>query len=357
MLLDNMEDFIHFNIYILIIVNIGILLAIYYEILKTKIIKYRIDKITSELEPLINSYLEGHDNLSIIKSKIHSNYKKNVAIDIINNISENKEKDISEIVMNLELDKFLIKTAKSNPNMFYLRKLAFLKSPSAYEILTKYSESTDMNIKYICYFGLTMMNVDHEKKFKIIHQLLKSDIYSDRIIEMLINVNLVIEDWMKLLEEEESEIGKVIILKILSEQEGIKNEKCSDLLLKYLDDVKEVRIAAIAAISNSRNEKYVDKLFEIYKSDSIWEIRAAITKGMINYNSAVTKDKLLVMIKDKEWWVRFNAARAISLLGEEGIYLLIDLSIDKSDEKTAALAYYFLNSNKDVYETIKNIEG
>lgn len=354
---NNMQNFILINIYVLLVVNVGILIVIFYQIIKTKIVEKRNRKITAEISSLISKYIKEAGDLIELKAVINSSYRKMFAIDILNEYLEKDNENISEIIKELKLDLFLINKIKRSQNLKYLRKLAFMKVPSAYEVLLQYSNSEDLDIKYTCYFGLAMLNVEKDKKYFIVHKLVNSDILSDRIIEILNRINLEFEEWLELLEREESEIGKIIFLKILTGREELKTKVYSDRLLKFLKDKKEVRIAAVTAICSSKDQIYIDKLYDMFISEGEWEVRVAITKGMTNFDSKLIKDKLIYMIKDKEWWVRFNAAKAISSMGEEGIYTLIELSIDKNDEDASALAYYFLNSNKDVYETVKTIGG
>ncbi|MFL0246316.1 HEAT repeat domain-containing protein [Candidatus Clostridium stratigraminis] len=354
---NNMQAFILINIYVLFVINAFILIAIFYQIIKTKIVENRNSKIIAEISSLIFKHIEEAGDLLELKAVTNSTYRKMIAIDILIECSEKDNNDISEIIEELKLDLFLINKIKRSPNLKYLRKLAFMKVASAYEILLQYSNSEDLDIKYTCYFGLSMLNVEQDKKYFIIHKLVNSDILSDRIIEILNRIKLEFEEWLKLLEAEESEIGKIIFLKILTGREELKTEVYSDRLVKFLKDKKEVRIAAVTAICSSKNQIYIDELYDMFMSEKEWEVRVAITKGMTNFDSKLIKDKLIYMIKDEEWWVRFNAAKAISSMGEEGIYTLIELSIDKNDEDASALAYYFLNSNKDIYETVKNIGG
>lgn len=63
------------------------------------------------------------------------------------------------------------------------------------------------------------------------------------------------------------------------------------------------------------------------------------------------------MTKDTEWWVRYDAMKSIIAMGDEGLFSLIDLSLEVKDRNISDLAYYFLNANTDVYNTVKNIEG
>jgi hypothetical protein len=356
MISNNIKSFILINIYLLIIINSILLIAIYYKLIKTRAIKNLYEKTLQELTPDIYKSLAVRGNIPMLKEKIKSSFKKRAAIDILDEYSENNDADISEIVKELELDSFLINKIKRRPNIKYLKKLSFMRVDSAYEILLKNSDSEDMDIRYTSYFGLSMLKVDDEKENYIIQKLIRSDILSDRIIEILNRVDIKFEKLLDLLDIEDSETGKIILLKTILERDKLNDEKNTNKLAKFLYDTKEVRIAAVSILCKSKNEKYLDELYRIFKNEQEWEVKAAIAKGMANFEWKNTKDKLLYMIHDKEWWVRFNAAKSISLAGEDGIYTLIDLSVDKNNDNISALAYYFLNSNKDIYETVKNIE-
>ena len=354
---NNTQGFIILNIYVALIVDIIILINIYYQIIKTKIIQRRYMKTMNKLEPLICNNLKQHVKLRELKDRTNKDYKKMIAIDIINNYSENSDKENGIIIQTLELDTFLINKIKRKPSIKYFKRLAFMKVPSAYEVLLKYLNSEDIDIKYTCYFGLLMLDIDTEKKDYVIHELVNSGILSDRIIEILDKVELKFDEWMRLLETEKSETGKIIFLNILTGKEELKNDKNSDKLLKFLGDSKEVKIAAIRAICSSKNEKYVDAFYTMFRFEKQWEIRVAIAEGMTNFAPELTKYKLLYMVKDEQWWVRFSATKAISLMGKEGVYTLVELSMDKSDEEISALANYFRNSNKKIYGSVENIEG
>ena len=117
---------------------------------------------------------------------------------------------------------------------------------------------------------------------------------------------------------------------------------------------KEVRISAVLTLANSQNMKYLPMLAEIYESEKEWEVRAAIAKSLVSFPPKRIIEILKKMIYDEQWWVRFNAVEVLARTGSEGIDLLIDLSLDESNEKVSNLAYYILNSNKNVYETIQN---
>ena len=62
------------------------------------------------------------------------------------------------------------------------------------------------------------------------------------------------------------------------------------------------------------------------------------------------------MLYDSNWWVRFNAAEVLARKGLPGIDALVDISLNDQDEKAADLAYYILNANQTVYQTIQKTE-
>lgn len=232
-----------------------------------------------------------------------------------------------------------------------------MKVPSAYHELLSCANSRDIDRDYICYMGLAQMEVEVDKKYVIVKRILQSELFPDRIIEILNFMKLDMNDWLILLEQEERNSGKAILLKLIAEKEEIRIRRYAVELLAYLNSEKEVKIAAITALCNSRIEEYANRLYKLYQVEEDAEVRAVMARGMFNFEFYIVKDQLLAMTKDEDWRVRFNAIKSISLMGEEGVFELINLSIDMDNPDTSALAYYFLNSSRDIYNTVKRIEG
>ena len=353
---NNIKSFIILNIYFLIIIDVFLFLGIYFEIVKGNIKTKRYEKAMSNLKPKILAYIENEDKLLEVQPVLKRNLDKNIAIDILVNYSEQNHVDISEKFIRLNLDTFVINKINRSPRIVYLKKLSFMRTETAYDTLLRMSSSEDLDISYISFFGLSLMNLKKEKKEITIKKLIASDILSDRIIEILNRFQLSFEEWLEILDKEESNEGKVIFIKNITPKEEIKEVQNSDRLLKFLNDQVEVKIATILALCNSKNDKYIDQLKDIYEGEENWQVRVAIAKGFSSFKFEKVKDNLLTMTKDKEWWVRYNAVKSIVAMGEEGLFTLIDLSLEKEDNNIANLAYYFLNSNKDVYDIVKNIE-
>lgn len=352
---NNIRSFIILNIYFLLIVDIFLLLGIYFEIIKSNIKTKRYEKAMINLKPKVLAYIENQDKLLEIQRLLKKSLNKNVAIDIMINYSEENDVDISEKFIRLNLDTFVINKINKNPRIMYIKKLSLMRSKTAYDTLLKMSDSEDLDISYISFFGLSLINLEKEKKDILIKKLIESDILSDRVIEILNRVQLDFQEWLEILDKEESSEGKVIFIKNITSKKEIKTAENSDRLLKFLNAQVEVKIAAILALCSSENDKYIERLKGIYESEENWQVRVAIAKGFSNFKFENVKESLLKMTKDKEWWVRYNAVKSIVAMGKEGLFTLIDLFLEE-DNNISNLAYYFLNSNKDVYDIVKKIE-
>ena len=357
---NNIKSFIMMNIYFLIIVDIILLLAIYFVIIKDKVKTKKYEKSLKNLRPKVLAYIENEYKLSKLNKALEKDFDKNVAIDIMLEYSEKNDMNINEKFIYLHLDAFIIKKIKRKGSIDYIKKLAFMKVETGYDILLENASAKELEISYMSFFGLAMINMSIEKKEIAIKKLITSDIFSDRIIELLNKFELSFEQWLELLEKEESVEGKVVFIKSINQKEEIEIEENSDRLLRFINDEKEIKIAAILALCSSKNKKYIDKLVNIYENEENWEVRVSITKGLSKFDFHDVKDILLKMTKDNEWWVRFNAVKSIVAMGEEGLFMLVDLSLESGDKNISDLAYYFLNSNKDVYDTVndmaKNVE-
>jgi hypothetical protein len=353
---NNIKSFILLNIYFLIIVDIFLILSIYFQIIKGKVKTKLYEKALIDLKPKVLTYIESGYKLFEIENLLKNDFTKNIVIDIMVEYSEKNDADLSEKFIILKLDSFLIDKLLKRVNIVYLKKLAFMRVETAYDILLKIAASEDLDICYMSFFALSLIRLSKEKKEIVIKKLVTSTILNDRIIEILNKFDLYFEEWLELLEKEETSKGKVIYIKNLSLKKEMKYAENSDRILKFLKDEKEVKIAAILALCNSKNEKYMDDLIKEYENGENWQARVAVAKGLCNFKLETVKDILLIMTNDNEWWVRYNAIKSIVAMGDEGLFTLIDLSLEVDDKNVSDLAYYFLNSNKDVYNIVKNIE-
>lgn len=326
---NNIKSFILLNIYLLVIVDIVLLMAIYYQIIKGKVKNYKYEKVMSVLKPKVLTYIENEDKLLEVQRTLKGCFVKSVVIDIMVDYSEKNNVDISKKFIKLKLDTILIKKIKRRASLVYLRKLAFMKVEGAYNTLLELTQSEDLDISYMSFFALSLIELPKDKTEIAIKKLVISNILGDRIIEILNRYNLKFEEWLELLESEETTYGRVIFIKNIMIKEEIKNEKNSDRLQKFLKDEVEVKIACILALCSSKNEKYIEELIQVYESEENWQVRMAVAKGLSNFRLEKVKDILLIMTKDKQWWVRYNAVKSIGSMGDETLFNLIDLSLKR----------------------------
>ncbi|MDF2587781.1 MAG: hypothetical protein K0S41_1622 [Anaerocolumna sp.] len=352
-----MRTLVILNIIILLFIITIILIVIYFQTIRDKLKHQKYQATLYDLTPMVLKTIENRFYLPELQSLLNNDFKRFVAIDILIDYSEKEDVDLSKLFIQLKMDTPLIKKLYKRTNMKHLKKLVLMRVNSAYDILLKLAGSENLDISYLSYFGLALMELPVDKKEEVMKRLIHSSIVSDRIVEILSKFKMVFEKWMELLLNETTSTGKIIYMKNIMTKEEIKQENYTDCFLNFLKDDREVKIAAIKIISNSENEKYLKDLIHVYENEEDWQVRMSVTKGLSNFKFTLVKDSLIKMTSDAEWWVRYNAIKSIVAMGEEGIYTLIDLTLDVNNKSISDLAYYFLNSNKDVYNIVKGTKA
>jgi HEAT repeat protein len=100
-----------------------------------------------------------------------------------------------------------------------------------------------------------------------------------------------------------------------------KNLKLNDIIFNYIYNVdKEKRIAAIKAIGQNGDIRYLNKIVDML-SDSEWEVRAAAAKSLGRLQDERSLGPLVRALSDSVWWVRYNAANSIIKI-RKGISML-----------------------------------
>lgn len=103
-----------------------------------------------------------------------------------------------------------------------------------------------------------------------------------------------------------------------------KNILLADEIAIFLaDENKEKKIAALKALGNMGDNRYVAQIIELLKDES-WEVRAIAAKvlGQLQDNRALIP--LVKALSDREWYVRYNAANSLISI-EGGIQLVYDV--------------------------------
>ena len=355
MVSNRVIDFIVLNIYILLAGIVLIVSFIYISILVNFIKKNRYDKTYNLLKTDVMKFIKKDSKLEKMQQVLTDKYKKNIAIDIMLHYSKRNNVNISCKFEKAGFHLILIEKMKKKNSLKLIKDIAQMQSVETYDILKSATTSSDFEIKYMSFYALSKLELNEIQLKEMTSLLIKSEIMRDRIIEIVFNLNLTFNQYMNLLYEQETELGKLVFMRVVQEKQEIQQEQNSDRIIRFLEDSKEVKISAISLLSRSKNEKYIDIFVELFQTEKEWEVRSEIAKGLRNIKGKRTIEALKDMVYDSAWWVKFNAIESLIYMGIDGVNLLIDLSLDSENKKISDLAYYFLNANKEVYNTIRKI--
>lgn len=343
------------SIYLLVFINCIIVFIIFYRLFSDKLSRKRYQRVYNKLFPYINNYIDNEKDYFLLKPLIRNRFSKNITEEIMINYAKEKHIDISKKFERLDFVKKNISSAKKELSLNLIKKLGIMRSKEAFCILYEGTKSDDFEIKYMSYYSLSLLELKQQQLDQIIDSLLKSDVVRDRMIEILNNLNLQTQQYIDFLKKQNTEIGKVVFLRVLAYREDICEEKYSNIIASYIEDSKEVRLSTVLTLANTKKDKYLPSLVDLYEREDEWEVRAAIAKSMKNYSSDIVIEFLKRMSIDEAWWVRFNATEVLTKMGYDGIYALIELFLS-DDENISELSYSLLNSNQNIYQRIKNIE-
>ncbi|WP_350344020.1 HEAT repeat domain-containing protein [Proteinivorax tanatarense] len=345
----------YITIIILSIANVIILFFTLFKFFNDKLKYNRYVKAYQEMEPSVLAYVQKRRNLSRkLKGKIKDSYYKKIVLDILLDYSQENNKDISHVFEELDYHTYLINKGEKKLTFSIIKKLGITRSFYAYSILTTGTQDKNFEKCYACYYAISQLNLNQEQKEKVLNSLVYSNIQRDRITEIVENLKFTTEQLVALLEEQTTELGKVVLIRSLKSSSNIKGYVKNFRIGNYLyDESMEVRIATINTLAFIGDPVFLPSLRRLYFKDKAWQVRAAIAKVMHRFSHSEAIGISTDMVNDKWWWVKFNAIEGLSRMGVEGVEALVDVSLTSSDKQSANLAYYILNANNAVYKTVK----
>lgn len=350
-------------IYSLLVINGSIFfITLLLEINKI-IYKYRYRRNKDRLEPMLKKYINGEAQYE--KHLIYNNnsLKTQIMITLIKKHLNKNDRRQKELFQSLGYVDGLIRKAEKNLTLELIHQLTELNSPKFFSLLLKGANKKEFEIVYQSCYALSLLSMNHKQIREYIKTLIKSDILRDRMIEMINNLSLTVEEYSVLLEAEDTVVGKVVFLRVLENKLNSKNENVQMKLVDYLIDANysiEIRIATVVALASSGKGKIQEILMNQYEAEDAWEVRAAIAKAMHHFtNDKITKqiDVLKKMMFDQNYWVRFNAGGVLASKGYTGIDALIDISINEENLEAADLAFYILDANEFINQNINKVGG
>lgn len=236
--------------------------------------------------------------------------------------------------------------------------LGEMRAVEAMEILLENMNTENKELLYIICRALILVSdtnhLDH------IIDILESNDYTQKS-KILDLISLTDEDIYPKLEEYLR--GDNLYKKVLA-FEALTNKKDTRIVAYIEDaitsDAKELKIAGLKACIGTNLLECKDILPEIYKlkDDTDWEVRAFLGKVLGN-NIVFDKNNIIIlkeMIKDQNWFVRFNSSESLLLLGESGILALSETLLS-SDKFAREKAWDVLQRELSLYNLHDKIRG
>ncbi|MCX7694217.1 MAG: HEAT repeat domain-containing protein [Caloramator sp.] len=283
-----------------------------------------LDDIASRLD----EYEVTNVQLKVLKGFMKDKIKREIVEERFLFYFENLKGGISEKLTKLaediglveyELDK--LKSKDVHKVALSCKNLGEIRSKKALDSLLGLIEIEVVEVKYNVLMALSKIG-DEEAFIEAFRKLSKTIPLSERsLIEIADSFEgdkiYVYRNLMYLQDEFISSI-------FIKSAGNYKNILLADEIAIFLaDENKEKKIAALKALGNMGDNRYVAQIIELLKDES-WEVRAITAKvlGQIQDNRALIP--LVKALSDREWYVRYNAANSLISI-EGGIQLVYDV--------------------------------
>jgi len=277
-------------------------------------------------------------------------------------IASQKEYDFHGIFDEMGFtDEEMYKVSK-NCDLQSLKDLSIIKSPRSYHLLLSLLKSDIPEVSYRSGYAIASLKLNGEQQIEIVNALLDSNIVSQKAIEIVDLMNPPLEDFFPLLQSQETDRGKLILLnylnhkitdqssqyKFLQKQLLLQAERVCNLVKPYLRENEEIVISAIKVLGNTRHHNALEALKNLYFDNPVSNVKAAIAQELDKFSWTETIEILKEMAQDRNYWVRLNAYEALSNLGENGKKAIIEMSQTSPYPSTNFLVYQLLSRNENL---------
>ncbi|GFR36327.1 HEAT repeat domain-containing protein [Thermobrachium celere] len=283
-----------------------------------------LDDIASRLD----EYEVTHVQLKVLRSFMKDKIKREIVEERFLFYFENLKGSISNKLTKLAEDIGLVDYELEKLNSKDMHKVALscrnlgeIRSKKALDRLLELIDIEVVEVKYNVLMALSKIG-DEEAFVEAFKKLSKTIPLSERsLIEIADSFEgdkiYVYRNLMYL----EDEFISSIFIKSAG---NYKNILLADEIAIFLaDENKEKKIAALKALGNMGDNRYVAQIIELLNDES-WEVRAIASKvlGQLQDNRALIP--LVKALSDREWYVRYNAANSLISI-EGGIELVYDV--------------------------------
>jgi HEAT repeat protein len=233
-----------------------------------------------------------------------------------------------------------------------IERLGFLKLPELepfyYSILHK-----EKNIHVITKTIWSLSLIAEENDLKVINTFLADPLFASSKFKEYIYANIIRafqernDEWafLRLLDfwEDSPDIPVLLKKDIISACGVAGLKKAKRAIMRYYEkfrDIPEMKIVCIRALEKL-GEPDMYPIIISGLQDEDWRVRAAAAKNAEVFSEMVV-DALASVLKDRNYYVRINAAQALSKLGDKGIAVLTRYT-SSDDHFARDMAHYMLS--------------
>jgi hypothetical protein len=258
-------------------------------------------------------------------------------------------------------DEEIVKVAKNN-DLQSLKDLSIIKSPRSYLLLLSLLKSDIIEVSYRSGFAIASLKLTSEQQMEVVKALLDSNIVTQKAIEIIDLMNPPLEDFFPLLQEQETDRGKLILLsylhhklidqssqyKFIQKQLLLQAERVCNVVKPFLRDNEDVVIATIKVLGNTKHLNALVLFKNLLNQKPGSNIKAAIAQELVKFPWEETIEPLKEMAQDRNYWVRLNAYETLSNMGENGKKAILEISKTSPYPSTNFLVYQLLSQNENL---------
>lgn len=224
------------------------------------------------------------------------------------------------------------------------------------EILLKQLKTSDKELFYITSRALIKLGGKLYIKQVLYQAVKEAKMEKNNILTL---VELVEEDINDILDEamaEDNAFLNAIALEIYGQRQYMEAVFWIDKMIS--SPYKEVRIASLKAaeaLGDIGDNEYINKILSL-EFDQEWEVRAFLAKFLKKVKTDNSVEGLKRLMKDMNWFVRYNAANSLAEQGEKGIKALIDL-LNSEDKFARDKAKEMIQKEILFHKLFNDLEG
>lgn len=224
------------------------------------------------------------------------------------------------------------------------------------EILLKQLKTSDKELFYITSRALIKLGGKLYIKQVLYQAVKEAKMEKNNILTL---VELVEEDINDILDEamtQDNAFLNAIALEIYGQRQYMEAVFWIDKMIS--SPYKEVRIASLKAaeaLGDIGDNEYINKILSL-EFDQEWEVRAFLAKFLKKVKTDNSVEGLKRLMKDMNWFVRYNAANSLAEQGEKGIKALIDL-LNSEDKFARDKAKEMIQKEILFHKLFNDLEG